>query len=120
MAKRSGKMLVLILAGLEEASRALQGLKFALHTEQTEIMADVEILFFGSGVQIFGDSSLLSIEARKIMAQCQEEGLVIKACSGNLNDYKMQEAAGALGVEPVGVPVYIPARIRDGYQVITF
>ena len=113
-------MLVLILAGLGESARALQGLKFALQTEQTEMMADVEILFYGSGVQIFGDSSPLSVEARHIMTLCQEEGLAIKACSGNLNEYKMQDAAGTLGVEPVGVPVYIPTRIRDGYQVITF
>ena len=113
-------MLVLIVAGLDEGARALQGLVFALHTEQTELLADVEILFYGPGVRIFGDSSPQSLEVRKIMARCQEEGLVIKACSGNLHEYKLQDAARELGVEPVGVPVYIPTRIRDGYQVITF
>ena len=120
MEDRDGKMLVVILSGPEDFPRARQGLVFALNAERTGMLKDVQLLFFSSGVELLDPKGREAETFRHLLAQVHEEGLVPRACSGNLAQFKLQDAARDLEVEPVGAQVIIPARIREGYQVITF
>ena len=113
-------MLVVILSGPEDWTNARQGIVFALNSERAGMLETVELLFFGAGVRLMDAGFVHAPEFHGLLKECDEEGLVPRACSGNLAEFKLQAQGKKLGLDPVGAQTYIPSKIRDGYQVLTF
>jgi hypothetical protein len=114
------KMLVVVLSGPENWTNARQGIVFALNADRAGMLSSVELLFFGSGVKLLESGFPQAREFKLLLDECRSEGLIPHACSGNMAEFKLLDRGKELNLDPVGAQTYIPAKIREGYQVITF
>ena len=111
---------MVVLSGPENWINARQGVVFALNAERAGMLGSVELLFFGSGVRLLDSTFDKAAEFRSLLEECREEGLTPHACSGNLAEFHLLDHGKNLQIDPVGAQTYIPAKIREGYQVVTF
>lgn len=114
-------MLVLLIADPEsQASRCEQGLLFALNAARTDVLDQVCVMLSGDGVRILDNAIDGEGTFATLLEDLRSAGVETVACTGNLGRHQLAQAARNAGVPPAGAQVYVPARIREGFEVVTF
>lgn len=117
----SSRMLVLLVADPEtQASRCEQGLLLALNSARTDVLEEVCVMLSGDGVKILDGALDDDEKFAGLIDSLKDAGVEIVACTGNLGRHGLAESARSAGVPPAGAQVYVPSRIREGFEVVTF
>lgn len=114
------KLLVVILAGPTDSERARQGLVFAKNARKMGLLDEVEVLFFGPGVQFLSDEYDPEGEFKRLVQENYELGSPVSACVSNLRRYSLQEEVKEHNVLPEEAAFLISDAVKDGYEVVTF
>ncbi len=114
-------MLLLLVANPErDGARCEAGLLLALNTKRTDILNEVRVMLYGSGVRILDAEIDERDRFGDLLRRLADEGVEVVACSGSLLEHGVGLAARELGIAPAGAQVYLPARISEGFSVVTF
>lgn len=116
----SDKLLVIILAGRNDLDRARQGLAFAKNARKLGLMADVQVLFFGPGVQLLdpGDSNYRELEAS--LKEFGQLKVGVAACVSNIGKYGLTEKLDRTLVVAEEAAFLISDHVKKGYQTVSF
>ncbi len=116
----SDKLLVIILAGNNDLDRARQGLALAKNARKRDLMADVQVLFFGPGVQMLdpGDSNYSQLETN--LKELSQLKVGLSACVSNIRKYGLDEKMDRNLVMAEEAAFLIADRVKKGYQTISF
>lgn len=117
----SSRMLVLLVADPEsQESRCEQGLLLALNSARTDMLEEVRVMLSGDGVKILDETIDADGTFAELLDHLRTAKVEIVACTGNLGRHGLAESARNAGIPPAGAQVYVPARIREGFEVVTF
>lgn len=115
-----GKVAIVILSGADNPGRATAGLHVAkrMYDAREENRLDaVEVFLFTQGVRLLADPA---DEIAGLLHQLINDGIVVGACTNQLNQWNLASTADTYGVQAEYARDAFSRYARDGYTVITF
>jgi hypothetical protein len=114
------KIAIVVLTGNENPARAATALHVAkrLHDARPGNGIDeLEVFLFTDGLKILGEPDG---ELAKLAHELVEAGILVGACTNQLNNWHLTSAADALGVRAEFARDAFARYARDGFTVLTF
>lgn len=113
------KILMVLATGPEDATRAREGLHLARAIHEVGMAEAIRLLLVGSGVRCLDPGA--EGELMDALEAVLEAGVPVAACTRSLGEHRLVDAAAAFeAIQPVGAPVYLAARVDEGYAMLTF
>ena len=114
------KIAVVVLSGQDNPSRASAGLHVAKRmydARQENNIETVEVFLFTEGLKVLGETDS---ELRRLIQELLDAGIVVGACTNQLNNWNLADQARAAGVQAEFARDTFSRYARDGWTVLTF
>ncbi|MCY0897493.1 MAG: DsrE family protein [Firmicutes bacterium] len=114
------KIAIVLLSGEDNPGRAMAGLHVAKRiydARQENEIEEVEVFLFTQGLKLLGQ---MDSELGQLIRELVEAGVVIGACTNQLNNWSLADAANAAGVKAEFARDAFSRYARDGFTVLTF
>lgn len=114
------KMAILILSGERDLDRAKAGLNVAYRLQEARPengLEALEVFLFSDGVK---QLETLRPELADLLQGLRQSGVVVGACSRQLQNWHVEEVAQRLDLQPEPTRDAFARYAREGYTVISF
>ncbi len=120
----SGKLLFMILSGVDDINRARWGLRMALNTYThpygDKLIDEVRVLLFCDGVKLVDPSHRYYPEIKERLMDLTKAGIEVASCVSIAEPLGLVDEANSLGIECVHASAYVAQCVHDGFTTISF
>jgi hypothetical protein len=120
----TGKILFMIISGIEEINKARWGLRMALntftHPYGEKLIDEVRVLLFCDGVKLVEPSSNHYIEIKNRIFDLINADIEVVSCISIAEPLGLVDETNSLGIKCVHASAYVAKCVREGFNTITF
>ena len=120
----TGKILFMIISGIEGINKARWGLRMALNTYThpygDKLIDEVRVLLFCDGVKLVDPSSQHYSEIRERILDLVQAGMDVVSCVSIAEPLGLVDETSSLGIECVHASEYVAKCVSEGFNTITF
>jgi hypothetical protein len=120
----SGKILFLLVSGLEDFNKVRWGLRMAYnvytHPYGEKLIDEVKVLLFCDGVKIVDPAHRQYDEVKKRISDLIGAGIEVVSCVSIAEPLGLVESSNLLGIKCVHASAYVAGCVSNGYTTITF
>lgn len=116
----SGKIAIVINSGWDQKDKVTSGFHVAkriFDAKEENQMDAVEVFLFSGAVKLLES---VPAEVDQTLVELKEAGLVVGACSNQVNSWKLHEPASQYGIQLEFARDAFSRYAREGYTVLTF
>ncbi len=120
----SGKLLFIIISGIENINRARWGLRMALntftHPYGDSLIDKVRVLLFCDGVKLVDHSNRFYDEIKERLHDLTHAGIEVASCVSIAEPLGLIEDTRSLGIACVHASAYLAKCVDEGFNPLTF